>query len=190
MQLIQYLPFVAAALGLGVVSQTGEAGVTSRIFYTTNGCGGTPDFMEMQQTATCFDASCGTSVAYNVPVLSSISCSTDQYTHAAFLFGSVPYVLADQYADENCQVYTGFSSAMRANEDCVPTSAATSRTMLLNANGTVTSTVYLKSNNCDKRSVYVETLYDPSNFKNSICEKGKLGNFVYYNTAYPSPHLV
>ncbi|KAE8980197.1 hypothetical protein PR002_g24198 [Phytophthora rubi] len=185
MQIIRRLPFVAAALSLG--SQTGEALLTSRDIYTTDGCGGTPDFLAMFQTATCTNTVCGTAVAYNMPVLGSLSCITDPYTHAAVLFGDTPYVLWDQYLDENCQVYAGFSTAGRANGDCIATSDHTSRKMLLNANGTVTSTVYATSSNCNQQGAHIETLYGTEYFEESICENGKFGNFVYYNNAHPSP---
>ncbi|KAE9005241.1 hypothetical protein PF005_g12499 [Phytophthora fragariae] len=161
MQIIRRLPFVAAALSLG--SQTGEALLTSRDIYTTDGCGGTPDFLAI------------------------LSCITDPYTHAAVLFSDTPYVLWDQYLDENCQVYAGFSTAGRANGDCIATSDHTSRKMLLNANGTVTSTVYATSSNCNQQGAHIETLYGTEYFEESICENGKFGNFVYYNNAHPSP---
>ncbi|KAE9291784.1 hypothetical protein PR003_g24936 [Phytophthora rubi] len=162
MQIIRRLPFVAAALSLG--SQTGEALLTSRDIYTTDGCGGTPDFLAMFQTATCTNTVCGTAVAYNMPVLGSLSCITDPYTHAA-----------------------RFSTAGRANGDCIATSDHTSRKMLLNANGTVTSTVYATSSNCNQQGAHIETLYGTEYFEESICENGKFGNFVYYNNAHPSP---
>ncbi|EGZ10743.1 hypothetical protein PHYSODRAFT_392420, partial [Phytophthora sojae] len=62
---------------------------------------------------TCEDNGFDSQTEYKV-----VDCVSDQYTHAAEIFGEAPYVLTDVFEDSNCEVYKG-SMAHRATGDCL-----------------------------------------------------------------------
>ncbi|KAE9190465.1 hypothetical protein PF005_g19247 [Phytophthora fragariae] len=157
--------------------------IHSTMFYSTSDCKRTPDVLYMTPHVVCLedDGLCEDAGFDNQTEYKAVDCVSDQYTHAAEIFGEVPYVLTDVFNDSNCERYKG-SLAHRADGDCLVLGGQTSEIVVMHTNGSATLKTFMPGRGCDNQDLVSEVLIDVNYFENSFCG---MGGFVFYNNAYP-----